>query len=153
MNASKRNVLLALMFSLLVTGCAGGTPRPSDVNARADAAARAFGGSFQYLYVPSTGALEDAAFVAASKVSPSDMARELATKMAPAELKPVRIMVTGPSPEKTARVILDALSFHRDGGLPHLEFLFLGDAATAARIRPVIEAKGGHFRYAPYPPP
>jgi hypothetical protein len=150
MNALQRNLLVASVLSLLLAACAGSAPRPNDSDARVDVAARTFGGSFDYLYIPSTGSVEDAAFVAASKLSPSDLARRLATKIAPAELKPVRIMVTGPSPEKTAQVILDALSFHRDGGLPHLEFLFVGDAATAARIRPVVEAKGGRFRFVLY---
>ena len=143
--------LLPLLLACLLTACAGsGPPKLNDSEARVQLAAQTFGGRFQYLYIPTEGNVQDTAFVTASKLGRSDLSRELATKIAPAELAPVRILVTGASAEKTLLVIEDAFSFHSDGGLPYLEFLFVGDASSAAVIEPLVRAKSGTFRYTPY---
>ena len=63
--------------------------------------------------MPTEGTVTDAAFVATSRLSASQLARDLATRLAPAETQPVRILVTGPNADKTQQVIVDALSFHR----------------------------------------
>ena len=140
-----------LLAALLLGACAGGgAPRLNDSDARIKLAGQTFGGRFDYLYIPTEGEVQDAAFVTTSKLSRSDLSRELATRLAPAELRPVRILVTGPATDKTIRVIEDALSFHRDGGLPYLEFLYIGDTSSAAFIEPLVRAKGGTFRHTPY---
>ncbi len=142
---------LTVLFALLLSACSTqGPPRLNDSDARIKVAAQTFGGRFDYLYIPTEGVVADTAFITASKLSRSELARDLATRLAPAESRPVRILVTGASPEKTLRVIQDALSFHRDGGLPQLELLYLGDATSAAAIEPLVRAKGGRFRFTPY---
>lgn len=149
-------MLLSRLLSLclacgLLTACAGGAAPPlNDSDSRIQVAAQTFGGRFDYLYVPSEGQLKDAAFVSASRLSASQLARDLGTRLAPAETQPVRILVTGPAADKTRQVIVDALSFHSDAGLPHLELLFLGDTASASAIEPLVRSKGGRFRHAPY---
>ena len=142
--------MFALVLATGLTACGGTAPRLDDSDQRISLAARTFGGSFDYLYVPTEGAMKDAAFITTSRIGRSDLSRSLATRFAPAERSPVRILVTGPTPEKTLQVVLDALSFHRDGGLPGLELLFVGDSASAAAMAPVVEAKGGRFRHALY---
>ena len=91
---------LALAASVALAGCV--TARPPDLDPRLDAASAAFGGGFDYVYVPSDGRLADEAFLAMSRVAgPQKIARDLATLMATAETQSVRVMVTGPSKQKT----------------------------------------------------
>ena len=147
---SGRWAALALAASVALSGCAA--PRAPDLNPRVEAATAAFGGEFEYVYIPSEGRLEDEAFLAMSRVAgPQEVARELATLMVPAESKPVRVMVTGPSGEKTLQVILDALSFYEGRRIPFLEMLYLGDPAYEARIAKAVSAVGAVLRFAPYP--
>ena len=149
---SRRLAGLALAASISLAGCAAATKPPSDLDPRMAAAAEAFEGRYDYLYVPSAGRLADQAFVASSRVAgPSRLARELATLMAPAETRVVRVLVTGQSGPKTLQVILDALSFYRDGRLPYLELLYLGDPSHEARLAGELAAVGAAFRFAPYP--
>ena len=150
MHAVTRLAVLVLACGLLAACASAPTPPLNDTESRIQVAAQTFGGRFDFLYVPSEGTVSDAAFVTASRLSASQLARDLATRLAPAESQPVRILVTGPAEDKTRQVIVDAFSFHSDGGLPQLEFLFLGDTATASVIEPLVRAKGGSFRHAPY---
>ena len=80
----------------------------------------------------------------------SDLAKKLAARLAPAENKPVRIMVTGQNSEKTLQVILDALAAYRGRRLPHLQFLYLGEPGYAPRIESVIRELGGSFHFQPF---
>ena len=140
---------LVLAASIALAGCV--TARPPDLDPRLEAASAAFGGQFDYVYVPTKGRLADEAFLALSRVSgPQKIARDLATLMAKAETESVRIMVTGPEAEKTLRVIIDALSFYEGRQIPHLELLYLGDPANEARISRVVSNVGGKFRFAAY---
>ena len=148
---SRRLAGLALAASISLAGCAATKP-PSDLDPRMAAASEAFEGRYDYLYVPSEGRLADQAFVTSSRVAgPSRLARDLATLMAPAETRVVRVLVTGQSGAKTLQVILDALSFYRGGRLPYLELLYLGDPSHEARLAAELAAIGAGFRFAPYP--
>ena len=134
---------------LALVGCAGNGL--SDLDPRLETAKSAFGGGFDYVYVPSSGRLADEAFVAMSRVAgPREISRDLASTMAPAETQPVRVLVTGPSDEKTVQVVLDALSFYQGRQIPHLELLYLGDPAHEGRLAKELAAVGAVLRFAPY---
>ena len=149
---SRRLAGLALAVALPLAGCAPAAKPPSELEPRLAAASEAFEGRYDYLYVPSAGRLADQAFVASSRVvGPSRIARDLATLMAPAETRAVRVLVTGPSASKTLQVVLDALSFYCGLRLPYLELLYLGDPSHEARLAGELAAIGAGFRFAPYP--
>ena len=140
---------LALAASIVLAGCV--TARPPDLDPRLEAATAAFGGKFNYVYVPSKGRLADEVFLATSRVTgPQKIARDLATLMAPAETDPVRVMVTGPNELKTLQVVLDALTFYEGRRIPKLELLYLGIPAQEAVLARAVTAVGGVFRFAPY---
>ena len=146
-----RSGLAALVCAaaLALAGCAGN--ESPDLDPRLEKAKSAFGGGFDYVYVPSSGRLADEAFVAMSRVAgPRQIARDLASTMAPAETQPVRVLVTGPSDEKTLQVVLDALSFYQGRQIPHLELLYLGSPAHEGRLAREIAAVGAKLRFAPY---
>ena len=82
---------------------------------------------------------------------PGELVRDLASSMAPAETRSVRVMVTGQSGEKTLRVILDALSFYEGSRLPHLEMPYLGEPSHEARLAREFTAVGATFLFAPCP--
>ena len=140
---------MALIAAVALAGCA--TERPRDLDPRIEAATAAFGGGFEYLYVPGGGRLADQAFLAMARVAgPRQISRDLATLFAPAETTPVRVMVTGPSEEKTLHVILDALTFYEGRRIPHLEVLFLGKPSYEARLARELSKVGAALRFAPY---
>ena len=144
-----RWMALMVAASIALAGCV--TARPPDLDPRLEAASAAFGGRYDYVYVPTKGRLADEAFLAMSRVSgPQKIARDLATLMAKAETQPVRIMVTGPEEEKTLRVVLDALSFYEGRQIPLLELLYLGDPTHEALIAREVSKVGGKLRFAPY---
>ena len=144
-----RWMALVVAASIALAGCV--TARPPDLDPRLEAASAAFGGRYDYVYVPTEGRLADEAFLALSRVSgPQKIARDLATLMVKAETQPVRIMVTGPEEEKTLRVVLDALSFYEGRQIPHLELLYLGDPTHEALIAREVSKVGGKLRFAPY---
>ena len=144
-----RWAVLVLVASVVLAGCA--TSRPPDLDPRIEAATAAFGGRFDYVYVPSEGRLADEAFVVISRVTgPRKIARDLATLMAPAETQPVRVMVTGPSGPKTLRVVVDALSYYEGRRIPHLELLYLGEPTHEAVLAREIAKVGAVLRFAPY---
>ena len=140
---------LVVAASIALAGCV--TARPPDLDPRLQAASAAFGGQYDYVYVPTKGRLADEAFLAMSRVSgPQKISRDLATLMVTAETQPVRIMVTGPEEEKTLRVVLDALSFYEGRQIPHLELLYLGDPTHEALLAREVSKVGGKLRFAPY---
>ena len=145
----RRMAALVVATAMTLAGCAG--DGPPDLDPRLEAAKAAFGGQFEYVYIPSNGRLADEAFVAMSRVAgPREVARALASIMAPAETRPVRVLVTGPSNEKTLRVVIDAFSFYEGRRIPHLELLYLGDSMYEARVGRAVSAVGGSLRFAPY---
>ena len=145
----RRWAALALIAAVALAGCA--TERPRDLDPRIEAATAAFGGGFEYLYVPGGGRLADQAFLAMARVAgPRQISRDLATLFAPAETTPVRVMVTGPSEEKALPVILDALTFYEGRRIPHLEVLFLGKPSYEARLARELSKVGAALRFAPY---
>ena len=81
---------------------------------------------------------------------PQKIARDLATLMATAETQSVRVMVTGPSKQKTVQVVLDALSFYEGRKIPHLELLYLGEPTLEALLAREVSKVGGVLRFAPY---
>ena len=144
-----RWIALALAASIALAGCA--TAGPPDLDPRLEVATAAFGGRFEYVYVPSKGRLADEAFLAMSRVAgPQKIARDLATLMAKAETQTVRVMVTGPEEEKTQQVVLDALSFYEGRQIPYLELLYLGDPPQETRLARAISEVGAVLRLAPF---
>ena len=145
-----RWIASALVVALTLAGCA--STGSSDLHPRLEAAKAAFGGTFDYVYVPSEGRLADQAFLAMSRVSgPRKIARDLASLMATAETKPVRVMVTGPAGEKTLQVVLDALSFYEGRQIPYMELLYLGDPSHEALLARELAKVGAVLRFKPYP--
>lgn len=144
-----RWLALMLTASIVLGGCA--TTRPPDLDPRLEAATVAFGGGFDYVYVPSEGRLADEAFLAMSRVAgPRKIARDLATLMATAETEPVRVMVTGSVGQKTLQVVLDALTFYEGRRIPHLELLYLGEPSHEALLARELSKVGAVLRFAPY---
>ena len=144
-----RWAVLVLVASVALSGCV--TSRPPDLDPRIEAATAAFGGRFDYVYVPSEGRLADEAFIVISRVAgPRKIARDLASLMATAETQPVRVMVTGPAGPKTLRVVMDALSFYEGRRIPHLELLYLGEPIHEAVLAREISNVGAVLRFAPY---
>lgn len=140
---------LAVAASIALAGCASG--RSPDLDPRLAAATAAFGGRYQYMYVPSEGRLADEATLAMWRVAgPGKVARDLASMMAEAETQPVRIMVTGPAGAKTLQVVLDALSFYEGRQIPHLELLYLGEPSHEARLARELSKVGAVLRFKPY---
>lgn len=148
---SPRALLAVVLLAGLLAGCATTQARRTDADNRAAFAARSFGGSFDYFYVPARGVPADRAYAGVASLPPAQLARQLAARLAPARLKPVRILVSGPSRAKTRRVILDALAAFAPNSLPHLDFLYVGDPAHAARIRAAVIERGGRFQMARFP--
>ena len=140
---------LAVAASIALAGCAsGGSP---DLDPRLAAATDAFGGRFQYMYVPSEGRLADEAILAMWRVAgPGEMARDLASMMAEAETLPVRTLVTGPAGAKTLQVVLDALLFYEGRQIPHLELLYLGEPSHEDRLARELSKVGAVLRFKPY---
>jgi hypothetical protein len=107
--------------------------------------------TYQYLLIHSAGTLGDGLFTELSRLTgPSQMARDLATRIAPAEHTPVRILVSGTDPAKTLQVIRDAFAIHRHSRLPRLEFLFLGEPSLREEVRALVESAGGRMRFAAF---
>lgn len=146
----RRTLLALLLLTTLVAGCATTHARRTDADQRAAIAARSFGGHFEYFYVPAPGVPADRAYAGVVTLSPAELARQLAQRLAPARKRPVRILVSGPSPARTDRVILDALTRFAPGSLAHLDLLFVGQSASAARIREAVLARGGRFQAVDY---
>lgn len=154
MKTFKRALKLAaacLAAGALITGCATNIKDAGANNPRVEAAKSAFGPGFDYMIVESGSKFSDMVFVGLFKTGPSsDLARDLATRLAPAELKPTRFMVTGENGKKTAQVIIQALSFHIKDGLPNLELLYLGEQEYVPGIEEAVKRVGGKLRFAPY---
>jgi hypothetical protein len=143
--------LAAAAFAVLLAGCAAMQAPPDDTQLRLQAASQAFGGRYEYLVIQSAGTFADGLYMSVTGITgPSQMARDLATRMAPAENAPVRLLVTGADAAKTLRVIRDAFGFHSKGKLPGLEFLFLGEPADADAVRALVQAAGGRMQFAPF---
>lgn len=155
MKSFKRTLtLVAACFAAgaLLTGCATQVKQEGATNPRVEAAKNAFGPGFDYMIVESGSRFSDTFFVGLFKSGPSsDLARDLATRLAAAELKPTRFMVSGANSEKTAQVIIQALSFHVKDGLPKLELLYLGEQTVVPGIEEAVKRVGGKMRFAPYP--
>ena len=144
----------ALVFCVavaLLAGCAATRKPADDSDLRLQAASHAFGGRYEYLIIHSAGELGDSLFTGLSRLTgPSEVARDLATRIAPAEKGAVRILVTGPDADKTLDVIRDAFTFHRKSRLPGLELLFLGEPAYEAQVRQLVESVGARMRFAAF---
>ena len=81
---------------------------------------------------------------------PRALARDLGSFIALAETEPVRVLVTGPSHEKTLQVVIDALSFYHGRLVPYLELLYLEEPLHEARLAKATAAVGAELRFAPY---
>ncbi len=146
--------LAAACFAVvfLLTGCATQIKEGGDTGPRVEAAKAAFGPGFEYMIVEKGGKFADKMFVTLFRTgAESDLSRKLYARLAPAESKPTRFMVTGENAEKTAQVIIEALSFAPKNGLPNLELLYLGEQKHVQGIEEAVKRVGGQLRFAPYP--
>jgi len=155
MKMFKRTFTLAaacLAATVLVAGCATQIKEAEQDNPRVEAAKRAFGPGFDYMIVEKGSTFADKMFVTLFKTgAESDLSRKLYARLAPAENTPTRFMVTGENTEKTAQVIIEALSFAPKNGLSNLELLYLGDQKHVQSIEAAVKRVGGQMRFAPYP--
>ena len=148
---TRRMMLLAVMGTMALGGCAAVRAPPDDSDLRLQAASHAFGGGFAYMIIHSSGSLGDSVFLNLSRVTgTTPLARELSARLAQAEHGELRILVSGQDAHKTLDVIRDAFADHGQGSLPGLEFLFLGEPRHAATVRRLVEAAGGRMRFAPF---
>ena len=142
---------LVWLLASVLTGCTGFVAPAADYDLRLEAASHAFGGGFDYLFVHSAGPIADDAFIRMSDLAgPSTLSRQLAARLAPGASHSLRMMVSGPNPEKTVRVILDALDIHRGTRLPHLELMYLGESEFAPHVQRAVESIGAKFRFASF---
>ena len=155
MKCLKRVLALAAASTtalFLISGCATQIKEDQQPNPRVAAARSAFGPGFDYMIVEKGGKFADKMFVTLFKTgAESDLSRKLYARLAPAESKPTRFMVTGENAEKTAQVIIEALSFAPKNGLPNLELLYLGEQKYVQGIEEAVTRVGGQLRFAPYP--
>ena len=142
---------ILITFSLLIGACASTQPPPDDTDLRLQAARHFFAGRYEYLIIHSAGQLADTLFVQTTELSgPSQMAQDLATRLALAEKTTLRIMVSGADRQKTLDVIRDAFAVHGSDQLPGLEFLFLGEPKDETTVRKLVESVGGVLHFAPF---
>ncbi len=145
-------IVVALTTGTLLAACGATIKQTEEMNPRVEAATAAFGPGFGYMIVGSGNALEDAMFVGLFKPGqPSDMSRQLHRRLVEAESKGMPFMVSGENSEKTAHVIIEALSISSENGLPDLELLYLGDQQYVQGIEESVRRVGGTLRSAPYP--
>lgn len=136
----------------LLSGCGATIKEASELNPRVEAATAAFGPGFEYMIIESGSKLADTMFVGFFRTgAASDLSRNLFNRIAKAESERTRFMVTGENAEKTAHVIIEALSVSPENGLPKLELLYLGDQQYAQGIEEAVRRVGGQMRFAPYP--
>ena len=144
-----RPFLLALTLS--ISACASLQAPPNDTDLRLQAANHFFGGRYEYLIIHSAGQFADGLFLRTTQLTgPSQMARDLATRLAVAEKTKLRIMVSGADPQKTLDVIRKAFAFHASSHLPGLELLFLGEPNDESTVRKLVTSVGGVMRFAPF---
>lgn len=136
----------------LLTGCGATIKQADTVDPRVEAAKAAFGPGFEYMIINRGGAVADTLFVNyfGNSSATSDLARQLYNRIVQAENEGKRFMVTGDPAEKTAFVIIQALSFAPKDSLPDLELLYLGDEQFVQGIRESVIRVGGELRFAPY---
>lgn len=135
----------------LLSGCGATVKEATEINPRVEAATAAFGPGFDYMIVESGSRLADTMFVGFfNPGKESDLSRNLFKRIAKAESEGKRFMVTGERAEKTAHVVIEALSLSPENGLPKLELLYLGDQKFAQGIEESVKRVGGKFRFAPY---
>jgi hypothetical protein len=149
-----RGALLAIAliaWTTMLAGCSATQKPPDDSDLRLQAASHQFGGRYEYLIIHSAGELGDSLFTGLARITgPSEMARDLATRLTAAEKGQLRILVSGMDAKKTLDVIRDAFTFHGKNRLPGLEFLFLGEPADEAEVRRLVEGVGGRMRFAAF---
>ncbi len=155
MKTMKQNLMLlaaVLTTGGLLAGCGATIKESTEMNPRVEAATAAFGPGFDYMIIEPDSKLGDAIFVGFFRAAPSsDLSRHLFNRIAKAESEGTPFLVTGPRGEKTALVIIQALSRAPENGLPKLELLYLGDEQYVQGIEESVKRVGGKMRFAPYP--
>jgi hypothetical protein len=148
----KKTFFLSLAAVALASGCATEVRQAETTDQRVETAKNTFGPGFDYMIIEQDSKLADSAFVSLFKTgAQSDLSRNLFARLAPAESKPTRFMISGENADKTAQVIIEALSFAPQNGLPYLELLYLGEQKHVQEIEAAVTRVGGQLRFAPYP--
>lgn len=152
MKQSLRLYAVCVAATLLLSGCGATIKQSETLNPRVEAARAAFGPGFDYMIIDSGGLVADTLFVGyfGNSSATSDLAHQLYNRIVEAEKKGTRFMVTGERAEKTAFVIIQALSFAPENSLPDLELLYLGDQQHVTGIEESVIRVGGEMRFAPY---
>lgn len=94
-----KHVLLACIL-ILLSSMHGqpATAQNTDAQARAQAAAKAVSGNFNFFYVPSSGVIADQTFITISRTKgPSAIAKQLGKGISHSDIEPLVVAVSGPS--------------------------------------------------------
>jgi len=148
-----KHVLLASMLILLSSlQTQPAAAQNSDAQARAQAAAKAVSGSFNFFYVPSSGAIADQTFIAMSKTKgPSGIAKQLGKGISHSDTESLVVAVSGPSSDKTVQVIQDAIRSTGKKSLPKLKLIFVGNDDGAKTLDADLKSLEAAFVYVNYP--
>ena len=137
------NILRQFSFiisSFLLATCVACSPKAGSQLFLAEAGATQFGPQQKYVVfqVPSAGDTDDQEFFRMSQLyGSSDLTNRLARLIAQSESDEVRIVVGGPSSEKTRYVVLDALKRNRGRTLGGLMIVFVGDEVDALAVQQI----------------
>ena len=128
-----RSVVLVLLFSSMIA-C---SPRVGSQQFLAEAGASHFGPQQQYVIfdVPSAGSEDDEELYRNTILyGGSDIVNRLASLIARSEKTPLKIVVGGPSSEKTRYVVMNALKLNEGRTVGGLMIVFIGKEADAALV-------------------
>ena len=143
-------VVVARLVAVAAGGCASAPETSKPPPSVFDKSQKVFGQDRAILaWVPSSGAIADTTFSAASTAAPSRMARGLARTLSMGASGQVAIAAAGPKSSMTRRVVTDALSLQA-GSLPGLRLLFIGDESDRDAVRAAVETRGGKFFFESY---
>ncbi|MBI2211969.1 MAG: hypothetical protein HYU47_15455 [Deltaproteobacteria bacterium] len=149
MKTPTRSVSIVLSL-LILAGCAAGISG----EALLKESRAVFGEKEQsfLFYVPSSGPIADATFIALSHTTgPSAMAQEIAKLLARGESGELRLAIAGDNSAKTQRVVLDALKLNEGKKLKGLELLLIGSSDIRNSLQEATEKLGGTFYFRPGP--
>ncbi len=144
------SLLVLSFFAVSLSACAPKTPP----NPLATAGSKNFpmGDPFFIFPIPSEGDVGDQSYIENSQVyGVSPLASRLAQLLESAESGEFRIVVGGPSSQKSAQVVVDAVKLNSERTLGGLILVFVGEKEDAAVVRGAIEKKLGTFLYSPMP--
>jgi len=141
-----RKLIIFLVVSLTFSGCAiSPSVGPQEIAQRSSTT---LDGAYFLYYVPSSGSIADATFIALSKSSgTSSTAEDLSVKLKQAAVSKKPVSVGGPNPQKTAEVILNAANLCGENDLSGLTLLYVGSSKYSAIINEAVSNKGVKYQF------